>query len=148
MLLPLGLEPGHVHVGWTLALAGLAGKAEIHDVGDLGLRPGVGRLAGRGERLPQHVGSCPRGVLFVPRRHVAGAHRAPHRGRLAALPHARALLCGAEHAAGVGKAKHRVVVRLGLAGQDPQGGVHRRRVDDLAGIEDPLRIEQPLHPHQ
>ena len=87
-------------------------------------------------------------MLFVPRRHVAGAHRSPHRGRLAALPHARAFLRRAEHASGVGKPKHRVVVRLGLAGNNPERCVHRWRVDDLAGIEDPLRVEQPLDAHQ
>ena len=146
MLLPLGLQSCHVDVGRTLALAGLTGEAEVHHVGDFGLGPGVGRLAGRGERLPQHVGPRPRGVLFVPRRHVAGAHRAPHRGRLAALPHACALLRRAEHAPGVGKAKHRVMMRFGLAGENPQRRVHRRRIDDLARIEDPLRVEQPLHP--
>ena len=40
------------------------------------------------------------------------------------------------------------MVRLGLAWNDPERCVHRRRVDDLAGIENPLRVEQPLYAHQ
>ena len=144
VLLPLGLEPGHVHVRGALALAGLAGEAEIHHGRELRPRPGVGRRR-IGERLAEHVGPGPGRVLLVERRHVARAHRSAGRRGFAALPHARALLRRPEDAAGLGEAKQRLVPRLNLARQDPQLRVHRRGVDDLAGIEDPLRIEGPLH---
>ena len=38
--------------------------------------------------------------------------------------------------------------RLRLPRHDPQLRVHRDGVDNLARIEDPVRIEQPLHPDE
>ena len=135
LLLPLSLQPGHVDVGGALALAGLAGEAEIHRPGDLGSAPGVG--GGRvGKCLPQHVGPGPSGVGLVAGGHVAGAHRAAGRRRLAALADAGAFFGRPQHPAGVSKPKDCLVLGLGLPRHDPQLGVHRWRVDDLAGVEE------------
>ena len=68
--------------------------------------------------------------------------------RLAALADAGAFLGGPQHTAGVGKTKHGLVLRLGCLRQDSQEGIHRRRFDDLARIEDALRVERPLDPRQ
>ena len=143
VLLPLSLEPGHVDVGGALALAGLAGEAEVEHLGEFWTAPGIGRARIR-EGRPEHVGPRPRGVLLVAGGHVAGAHRAAGLRWLAALANPRAPLGRSQHAAGVGEAKDGVVVWLGLTRQDPQGGVHRRSVDDLVGIEDPLWIKEPF----
>ena len=144
VLLPLRLEPGHVHVRGTLRLAGLARQAEVHDVRQGRIAPRIGPAAG--ERLAEDVGPGPRRVLLVPGRHVAGAHRAPHEVRPAALADAGALLGGAEHALGGRKVEHRLRLGGGHAGQNPQRRVHRRRGHDLARIEDALRVEDLLHP--
>ena len=144
MLLPLRLEPGHVNVRRALRFAGLAREAEVHHLGDFRPRPRVGR--GRiGERLPQDIRPGPRRVALVARSHVARAHRAADQVGLAALADARAFFSGPEHAAGVGEPEHRVAVRLAFAGHDPQRRVHRRRVDDFSRIQNPLRVERPLH---
>ena len=57
----------------------------------------------------------------------------------------RALLGRPQHATSVGESEHGLVRGRRLARQDPERCVHRRRVDDLAGVEDALRIEGPLH---
>ena len=147
VLLPFALEPRHVDVRRALALAALAGEAQIHHLGQLGRRPGIGPRAPhrRGERLAENIGPGPGRVLLVARRHVAGAHRSPHLGRLAALADAATLLRRPQHPLHGVEIEHCLVDRLRLPRHDPQLRVHREGVDDLAGIENPLRIEQPLH---
>ena len=58
LLLPLGLQPGHVNVGGALSFAGFAREAEVHRAGDLWLVPRIGD-GWIGKRLPQHVGPGP-----------------------------------------------------------------------------------------
>src|SRR5262249_2683420 len=59
----LGLEPGHVHVGRALALAGLALEAEVERLADVRVgEPREAELSGDGE--PQQVGAAAGTILL------------------------------------------------------------------------------------
>ena len=75
---------------------------------------------------------------------VARAHGAAHAMGFQALAGARAFLGGAQDATGGTEIEKGGILRRGVARAVAQRGVHRRRVDDLAGIENVLRVESLL----
>ena len=145
LLQKLGLELGDIDGGRALALARLAGEAEIHDLFDFRAVEGVPRVGRMIQDVPQDVGTRTRGVLLLARGHVARAHRAPGQMRLAAVAGPVAFLGCPHHAADIAEIEHRRVIRSRLARLVPEVGVHRRRVHDLAGVENVLRVERRLH---
>ena len=148
MLQKLGFEFGDIDTRWTFRLAGFAGKAEVHDLFDFLAVEGARGVGGISQHLTQDVGAGASGVFFLAGGHVARAHRAAGEVRLAALAHAGAFFRRPQDATGIGESKERLVPRWRLARKNPQGGIHRGRVDDLAGVEDTLRVERPLHTNE
>jgi hypothetical protein len=140
----LGLEGRHVHTEGALALAGLALQAQIEDlvqavVAERRLR--VRRRKGQHQR----VGPSPGGVLLVTGGHVGGAHDPA--GCLAAQPDVHAAVGGGTHA--VGEAEPGRQGRCRSQGRVAKMLGHGRRVDDLAGVHAPVRVEQTLDlPHR
>ena len=137
-----GLDFGHIHRGWTLALARFAAKAEIH--GRLHLRR-VEFLVGdaSGQRVAQRVCPPAGGVLFIAGGHKAGTHGpvfqlATDAGTVAHLDRSVETVLRAE-------------VQRGRDGTGPVGltetqlFAHRPRRDDVAGVQSVLRIERALH---
>ena len=69
----LGLEPGHVDVGWALALARLAFQTEVEHLVHVGI--GESRKAKlTGDRQPQQVGTASGAVFLVAGRLKRRAH--------------------------------------------------------------------------
>lgn len=137
-----GFEFGDIDVGGALGLAAFAGEAEVHDLFDFvgGERAaGVGRV---GEEVAEDVGAGAGGVLFFAGGHVAGAHGAAAEVGFAAVAGAVAFLGGAEDAHDAGEIEDGLVVGRGVAGAVAMGGIHRRGVDDLAGVEQAGGVEE------
>ena len=139
----IGLQPGHVHAGRTLGLAGLAGQAEVQRLEDA-----VFRLPLRGqppvEQRAQQVRPAPGGVLLLLGGHERGAHR-PHQF-LAADPGPVAKLHRAgETAVALVRIDHREFLRpVTLAETEVVG--HGRGVHHLPRIHDARRVERRLQP--
>ena len=135
----LALEPAHVDAHRTFGLAGPAFQAEVERLVDTVVaEPRFAELSGHGK--PEDV--CPPAgrVRFFLRGHVGRTHGAA--GGLPADAQSAAHLDGAAHTTVVGEveARHR---DLGLVPRaEPQAGRHRRRVDDLTGVEDAVRVER------
>src|SRR4029079_7420831 len=137
----LALDPRDVDANRTLRFAGAALEAEVEHVVDAFVaEPGFVEAAG--ERQAECVGAAARRVFLLARRHVGRAHRSVE--RLAANAEAAAHLDGPTHAAvltvvepgrRIGGVIRRTVAKVGR---------ERRRVDDLAGIEDAVLIEGAL----
>ena len=137
----LALEPRHVDADGTLRLAGAALEAQIeHLANALVAEPGLADPAGH--RQAQHVRPPARRVRFLARRHVRRAHRPVE--RLAAGAEAAAHLDGARQPAVLRVVEERDRLRRAIRGAVAQIGRQRRRVDDLPGVEDAVRIERPL----
>ena len=134
----LVLEFGHVDVGRALRLAAFALDAQVQRL----VEAAAGEFGGRedaGEHRPQEAGAAAGGVLLFARDHVGRAHR-PFRG-LAAGAHAAAQF----HRRGEPAVPAPVEVGGHVGGPiaRPIAQVldHRRRVHDLAGVHQPLRVE-------
>ncbi len=137
----LGLEPGHVDVRGALALAGLAFEAQVEHLADVRVGEAVKpELAGDGE--PQQVGAAAGAVLLLAGRLERRAHRP-----------LESLSAGADAGAQLGRRQQAAV------GREVEGGWHRGRhitraipqvrrqrrgVDDLAGVEQVVRVERTL----
>ena len=143
----LDLHLGHVDAGRAFMAAGLAGDAEFqrlhHLVGGQRVRP---ELAG--DRQPQRVGAAARDILLVAGRAIGRAHHAALElpaGAVVVAHLDRALKAAA--GAGIGRPVERglqladAIVRR-IAKQ--RTVVHFGRIDDLAGIEQIVRIEALL----
>ena len=138
----LTLETRDVDADGALGLAGAAFEAEVEHVVDIVI--GETRLAEPPRhRQPQCVRAPARRVFLLPRRHIRRAHR-PFE-RLAAGAEAAAHLDGASHAAVFAVVEERRRIRCDVAGAVAQVRRHRWCVDDLAGVEEAVRIERPLH---
>ena len=145
MLLPLGFQPGDVDVGGALGFATFAGQTELHDFGDLGVIPRIGGGVSVGEDIAERVGAGAGRIPFVARGHEARAHGAAHEVGFPTVADSRAFLGGTEHALRRTEIKNRFVVGRRMVRRMPQRRVHRRRVDDLAGIEYAVRIKGVFH---
>ena len=138
---PLVLDLGHVDVRGALRLAGLAGQAKVeHAVhafrGELFRRQDAGEGGAQGIRPPASR------VLLVHRGVVGGAHGPGH--ALAANPRAVAHLDRAGEAP-LGREIELGLDRLGpVVGPPAQVLGQIGRIDDLAGVEDVLRIQRKL----
>ena len=141
MRLPFRLETGHVNAGRTLGLARLAANTQIHHLGQPFVIQTV-QQAAIGQGRSQGVGPGTSRVAFITRGHERRTHRAHQ--TLATL---------ADAAAHAGQTGHAAVAREVEVGSDAachyiRAGaeilIHRRGVDDLAGIEQPVRIESSL----
>ena len=137
----LEFDLGHVHGRGAFGLAGLAFDAEVHRL--------VEALAGQfvrgqpaGEDGAQQVGAPARAVLFFARDLEAGAHGA---GRALAA-HAGAVA----HFHGAMETLLHAEIEMGGEGDDfvvgavAQVGGHRPGVDEVAGIEDVVRVKDTL----
>ena len=138
----LALESSHVDVHGAFGLAGAALEAQIEDLAHLAVaetcRPHLAR-----HREAEDIGTAPRRVRLLARGHVGRAHRAVE--RLAADTKAAAHLDGAGHPAvrrvveeGHGPGCHVTSAVAQVRGQ-------RRRVHDLPGVEQALRVERLFH---
>src|SRR5260221_2791396 len=89
-----------------------------------------------GKDLAQDIcaGACR--MSFVARSHVAWTHCAAHEMGLAAVARSVALLCGAQDTPSFGESQDRFKLPHSLVRFVAQAYVHRRRVGDLARIED------------
>ena len=144
VLLELGLELGHIHAGRALGFTGLTGQAEVHDFLDLVTIEGVLGIVRIGQDLAQDVGTGAGGVFFFTGRHVARAHGASGQRPLAAVAGAIAFLGSTDDTQGVAEIKDGFILRGPLLRAVAQRGIHRRRVHDLAGIEDVLGSKRSL----
>src|SRR5262249_41384366 len=133
----------HIHIRRTLRLTPLATETEIHHFIDLFVVIPVHLITPRKE-LPQDIGPRPRRILLIARGHKGRAHRSARQMRLAAVPAAIALLRMLQDILVLepeqGGEGGRLLPRL-----IPQLLVHRRRLHDLAGIEDILRVPAALY---
>ena len=134
-----GFEPRHVHRRRAFGLAGFATHAEFHRcvharAGEFFVRKPAG------ERGAQQVGATAGAVLLLARGHEAGAHGAA--AQLAADRGAVAHLHFGRKA--VGEVEFRGQRNRLVAGAAAQLRVLRRRVDDVAGVEEVLRVERRL----
>ena len=141
MLQELGLEPGHIDAGRALGLARLAGQAEVHDLLDFVAVEGTLRIGRCGKDLTQDIGTGTCGVFLLAGRHVARAHRATGQRPFAAVAEAITFFSRAHHTLHVTEIEDRVILRSPLPRAVAQRGIHRRRVDYLAGIENIHRVE-------
>ena len=137
----LGLEPGHVDIGRALALAGLAFEAEVEDFVDVRVGESLkSELAG--DRQAEQVGAAAGAVLLLAGRLERRAHRPL--GLLPAGADARAQLGGRQQAA-VGREVERGRHRgRDIARPIAQVRRQRRRIDDLAGVQQVVRVERAL----
>ncbi len=138
MLQELHLQLGHVYVGRAFTLAALAGEAEIEDVVDLVVVELV-FLVAIGEELAEDVSPGAGGVFFVAGGHVAGAHGTAAEVRLAAVARAIALLRMLQDGL-FREMEDGLDIGRFLPGFVAQHAIHGRRVHDLVGIEDVLRV--------
>lgn len=137
-----GLVGGDVHVHRAVALAALAGEAEVERFLDGLVTPSAGHHFPL-QHFEEQVGAAPGGVHFLARGHVAGAH-GPALGA-AALADADAAHGGArELPLVVGEAEARFRLRRVEAGPDAQVLVQAVGMDDLAGIHAVQRVPQRL----
>ena len=134
----LALEPGDVHADGTLGLAGPAFETQIeHLPHALVTEPRFADPPRHGQA--QNVRASSRRVRLFPRRHVGRAHRPVQ--RLAARTEAAAHLDRARQAAMLGIVEERRRLHGAIRRPVAQAGGERRRIDDLAGVEDAVRIE-------
>ncbi len=138
----LGLVRRHVDADRAVALARLAGQAEIQRVAHLGRPPAVGDEVAA-DQLEQQPGSPARRVLLLAGDLVARAHRGA--GRVAALPHTDAAAGGLREVAGV--------MRVREDGEQFAGRMVQLEVrvdplwtDDHAGIHQVVRVPDGLEP--
>ncbi len=138
----LGLVGRHVNVDRALALATLAGQAEVERLADrLGLPQPFHRVAL--EHLEEQVGAAAGRMHVLLRDHVAGAHRP--RILLAALAHADAALGGVREAAVVvGELEVRLHLDRVIARPHAQVLAGQRRVDDPVRVHLVLRVPDRL----
>ena len=137
----LALEPCDVDADGAFRLAGAALEAQIeHRANALVAEPGLVDAAGHDQA--QDVGAPARRVRFLARRHVRRAHGPVE--RLAACTQAAAHLDGARQPAVLLEVEEGHRLLRSIRGAVAQIGRQRRRVDDLPGVEDAVRIERPL----
>src|ERR1700736_2214462 len=86
--------------------------------------------------LAQDICARARRIPLVAGGHVAGTHCAAHEMGLAAVAGSVALLCGAQDTPSFRKSQHGLKLPYCLVWFIAQACVHRRRVRDLARIED------------
>lgn len=139
LLLELGLHFGHVDGGGAFLFTALAGEAKVEDFAEfvVGERVLVARV---GEDVSERVGAGAGAVLFVAGGHVAGAHRAACEVDFAAVAGAVAHLGGAEDSVGGGPIEDGFDLGGSFVEVVAEMSVHRRGVDDLAGIEDAIWV--------
>ena len=137
----LALHRRHVDAERALALARLAFQAEVEDVVQTLVAERRARIGLR-QRVHQRVGAAARAVLLLARGHVRRAHDA--RRPLAADADVHAAVGRAAHPAGRRERQSRRQRwrRRQCEVTDVVG--HRRRVDDLAGVEQRVRVEEAL----
>ena len=136
----LVLDLRHIDAGGALGLAGLALDAEVERLRDAiagQVRGGQAAV----ERLPQQVRPAAGRVLLVAGDHEGGAHRAVE---LAAGALPVALLQRPGEAAVGAEVEHGARPLVDRLRPQPQVVLEGRRVDDLAGVEQPLRVEGAL----
>ncbi len=135
----LALEPRDVHADGAFGLARAALETEIQHLFDAVVSEArFAKFASH--RKAQGIGSTPRRVRLLTRRHVGRAHRPVH--GLAAHAEATAHFHGAGHAAVLRVIEKRDRLRRAIAGAVPQIGRQRRRIDNLAGVENAVWIER------
>ena len=150
----LDLHLGHVDAGRALALAGLAGDAELHRLGHVVAGHGVrAELAGEGK--PERVGASAGEVHLVAGNAVGGAHHAGVEFAAGAVVVAH-LDRGEQAGARPAGSRLRVVRPIKRGGEARVGGVgravaeqhavvHAGRADDAAGVERAGGVERILH---
>ena len=137
------LQPGEVHAGRALRLAGLARKAQVERPQDalLGLRAGGEPAV---EQRPHQVRPAAGRVFLLAGRHEGRAHRPAEFLPADAGAVAQFHRAGEPLLAAVGE-HHRQLHRLHpLAVAEVVG--HRRGVHHLPRVHDPLRVEGGLQP--
>ena len=73
MLQEFSLQFGHVNIGWTLTLAGLAAQTKAHHIIDfLVVIPVL--LVRMRQEFPQDIGTGACCIFLIARGHVRGAH--------------------------------------------------------------------------
>src|SRR5690554_3711331 len=98
LLQKLRLHARHIHVGRALALATLAGEAEVESLSKrIALKSRFG--LGAGQKGAEDVGPTAGRILLIAGGHVAGAHRASGRRALSADARAVAKFGGAHQPA-------------------------------------------------
>src|SRR4029077_6913874 len=140
-------HPRHVDTGRAFAVAALARHAELqrfrHLLGGERIRPKL-----PGDRKPQRIGAAARDVALLARDAIARAHHAAGRGAAGAVVVAhldRALETAA--LAGIGRPlepRGHFLRRVARRVAEIAAVVELRRAHDLAGIEQPVRIETVL----
>ena len=137
LALVLGLQPRHIDGRWAFGLAGLAAHAQVERAADLGRVEGDGAR----DRGAEDVGAAAGAQAFVARGPEGRAHRA---GELAAGGGAVAQFHGAVEALLVAEVQHGRE-RYGVV-RRPEAQVfgHSRRADDVARVEEVVRIEDRL----
>ena len=139
----LGFVRGHVDADRAIAFASFAGQAEIERLFDFFAAPAVADDSISSTlalgHLPEQVGAAARGVFFVVRGAVAGAHQAAFFA--AALAHAHAAQSGLGQAAVVG-GELEIGFRFpgGVVSAEAKILVEFVRLDQLAGIHLPFGI--------
>ena len=131
-----------IHARRALAFAGFAGKAEIHNLLDFIAVERLCRIRGMVQNMPEDVGAGACRMFFLPRGHVARAHRPAGHVRLPAVARAVAFFRSTHDTLRLAEIKNRFIFRGGHARRVAQAGIHRRRVHDLAGIKKIFRIKR------
>src|SRR5262249_34365552 len=142
MVEKLILKLRHVDIGGTLGFACLALQAKIHDL----VEPLAGKFFFRDfsrEHRTQSVGPASRGVFFVEGSHIRRTHCAVQ--LLPAFPHAAAHLNGPDKAALAAEIQGGLWLPGFVGWANPQRLGYCRRVDNLAGIHEVLRIKGGFH---
>ena len=142
----LGLVGGHVHVDRAVALAALAGQAQVEGVANGCRAPAVGDRAVRVvvEHLEQQTRPAAGGVLLFAGCAVGGTHDSA--GVATALSDTDAAQHGTVEAAvvvGITEVQVAGLVR-GVVRSEPQVLVRTVRVDHLAGVHPVVRVDQGL----
>ena len=137
----LGLEPGHIDIGRALALARLAFETEVEHLVHVGIGESLkAELAG--DRQPKQVGAAPGAIFLVAGCLERGAHR-PF-ALLAAGTDTCAQFGGRQQAAIGAEVERRLHGRRDIAGSIAQVRRQRRRIDDLAGVEQVVGVNRLL----
>ncbi len=135
-----GLVRRHVHAGRAVRRAALAGQAQVERLGDRRVREPLHQRPV--DRLLEHPGATPGGVLLVAGGEVRRAHHSGGRRRDALADAGAAVHRVAKPATVVRELQQR---QHRLAGPHrPEVGVQRRRVDHVAGVEQVARVADRL----